>query len=424
MINRGNCVILNANQIVTCHGYKGKTKEEMNQLSVLHNGNIVIKDGIITKVTDNDIDLEYYKRKNYEIIDASGKCVLPGFVDSHTHFVFGGYRENEYNWRLQGEDYMTIMNKGGGIINTVKATEEASKDSLIESGIRRLNRMLTFGVTTVEGKSGYGLDYDTEMKQLEVMKHLNKVSSMDIVTTFLGPHARPSAYKENPDAFIDFMIDEVLPEVDKKGLAEFADIFCEENVFSIDQSRKFLLAAQKRGFKLKIHADEIVRLGGAELAADLGAISADHLLQASDEGIEKCAASGTVTSILPLTAFSLNEPFANARKMIDSGCVVALASDFNPGSCFSESIPLLIALATNKMHMTVEETITALTINGAAALDRADQIGSIDIGKKGDLVIHEFPTYEFLSYHFGVSTVEKVIKNGRIVVDKYISEAL
>jgi imidazolonepropionase len=278
--------------------------------------------------------------------------------------------------------------------------------------------MTGFGVTTVEGKSGYGLDLDTEIKQLEVMKELNKLHSLDIITTFLGPHARPAAYKEDPEAFIDFMIEKVLPIVDERGLAEFADIFCEANIFSIEQSRRFLNAARKLGFKIKIHADEIVQLGGAELAAELGAISADHLLQASDAGIAAMKEAGVVATLLPCTAFSLKEHYARARYMIDNGLIVALSTDFNPGSCFTESIPLLIALATNQMGMTIEETITALTINGAAALDRADQIGSIDIGKKADLVIHEFPSYKFLPYHIAVSTVEKVIKNGVLILDK------
>jgi imidazolonepropionase len=314
---------------------------------------------------------------------------------------------------------MDIMSKGGGIINSVKGTKDASTEELIKVGIKRLNSMTGFGVTTVEGKSGYGLDLDTEIKQLEVMKRLNEIHSLDIVTTFLGPHARPAEYKTDPDAFIDFMIDTVLPVVDEKGLAEFADIFCEENVFSVEQSRRFLGAAKARGFKLKIHADEIVQLGGAELAAELGAYSADHLLQASDAGIIAMRDAGVVATILPCTAFSLKESYARARTMIDQNLVVALATDFNPGSCFTESIPLLIALATNQMGMSIEETITALTINGAAALDRADQIGSIDVGKNADIVIHEFPTYEFLPYHIGVSTVEKVIKNGVLILDKF-----
>ncbi|MBE0450216.1 MAG: imidazolonepropionase [Clostridia bacterium] len=418
-MKKGNLVIINANQIVTCSGFKGKSGTAMSDLNVIENGSIVVENGVISKVTQDVLDVKEYESKGFKIIDATERCVLPGFVDSHTHLIFGGYREQEYNWRLQGQGYMDIMSKGGGIINSVKSTKNASEEELIKVGIKRLNSMTGFGVTTVEGKSGYGLDLNTEIKQLEVMKRLNEIHSLDIVTTFLGPHARPAEYKTNPDAFIDFMIDTVLPVVDEKGLAEFADIFCEENVFSVEQSRRFLGAAKARGFKLKIHADEIVQLGGAELAAELGACSADHLLQVSDAGVIAMRDAGVVATILPCTAFSLKESYARARNMIDQNLMVALASDFNPGSCFTESIPLLIALATNQMGMSIEETITALTINGAAALDRADRIGSIDVGKNADIVIHEFPTYNFLPYHIGVSTVEKVIKNGVLILDKF-----
>ncbi len=417
-MKKGSLVVYNASEVVTCAGFKGKSGSQMNDLNVIKNASIIVEDGVITKITTDSLDLKQFESKGYTLVDATDKCVLPGFVDSHTHFIFGGYREEEYNWRLSGMPYMEIMANGGGIINSVKGTKAASKDELIKVGVKRLNSMTRFGVTTVEGKSGYGLDLETEIKQLEVMKELNKLHSMDIVTTFMGPHARPATYKQDPDAFIDYMIEVVLPVVDERGLAEFADIFCEENVFSVEQSRKFLSAAKKRGFKIKIHADEIVQIGGAELAAELGAVSADHLLQASDQGIDCMKQAGVVATLLPCTAFSLKEHYARARYMIDKDLVVALSTDFNPGSCFTESIPLLIAVATNQMGMSVEETITALTINGAAALDRADQIGSIDIGKKADLVVHEFPSYKFLAYHLGVSTVEKVIKNGVVILDQ------
>ncbi|MDO4800090.1 MAG: imidazolonepropionase, partial [Bacillota bacterium] len=294
---------------------------------------------------------------------------------------------------------------------------EASEDELFALGVKRLNSMIGFGVTTVEGKSGYGLDRETELKQLRVMKRLNEVSSMDLVATFMGPHARPVEYKDNPQGFIDEMI-RLLPEVAATGIPVFADIFCERNVFSVDESRQFLKAAREAGFKLKIHADEIVTLGGAELAGELGATSADHLLQASDAGLAAMKEAGVVATLLPITAFSLREDYARARHMIDSGMTVAIATDFNPGSCFSESVPLLIALATNHMKMTVEEMLTALTINGAAALGLADRIGSIEVGKQADLLVHEFPSYKFLPYHIGVSTVEKVIKKGVMILDR------
>jgi imidazolonepropionase len=313
---------------------------------------------------------------------------------------------------------MEIMKRGGGIFNSVEATRKATLEELIKSGVKRLDSMLSFGVTTVEGKSGYGLDHNTEIKQLEVMKELDKIHAVDLISTFLGAHAVPKEFNSREDAFIDMMVKDVMPEVAERNLAEFCDVFCEKNIFSVDQSRRLLQRAKAMGFKLKIHADEIVQLGGAELAAELGAVSADHLLQTSDQGIRDIAETGVVATLLPGTAFSLKEPYARARYMIDQNCAVALATDLNPGSCFSESIPLIIALATLYMNISTEEAITALTINGAAALDRADRIGSIDEGKLGDLIILEFPSYKYLSYHIGVSTVEKVIKKGIVVFDK------
>ena len=353
----------------------------------------------------------------FTIVDARGKAVLPGFVDAHTHFVFGGYRAEEFSFRLRGMSYMEIMQRGGGIASTVEATRGATEEELVSSGKRRLDRMLTFGVTTVEGKSGYGLDRETEIKQLRVMKKLDGSHPVDIVPTFLGAHTVPTEYKGDPDAYIDYISKEVLPEISRLRLAEFCDIFCETGVFDLAQSRRLLEAAPSFGLGVKLHADELTRLGGAELAAELGAVSADHLLHASEEGIAHMAAQGVIAVLLPATAFSLKEPYAPARSMIGHGCAVALATDFNPGSCFTESIPLIFALATLYMGMTPEEAVTACTLNGAAALGRAKTVGSLDPGKQGDAVILEFPSHLFIPYHIGVNCVEKVIKKGKIVYD-------
>jgi imidazolonepropionase len=419
----GNIVVKNASQLVTCSGFAVKKRGEMSDLHVIEDGALVIEDGMITAVgKSQEILTEQkeasFRKKDFNVISAGDQAVLPGFVDSHTHFVFGGYRAEEFSWRLRGMRYMDIMNRGGGIANTVEATRATPKEALMESGIQRLNSMLYFGVTTVEGKSGYGLDHETEIKQLEVMADLDKLHPIDVVKTFLGAHAVPKEYKGREDEFIDFMIDTVMPEVADKNLAEFCDIFCEKNVFSVSQSRRLLQRAKQMGFKLKLHADEIVQLGGAELAAELGAVTADHLLHASDRGIQDMAAKDVVATLLPITAFSLKEPYARGRQMIDQGCALALATDFNPGSCYSESIPLLIALATLYMNLNTEEVITALTLNGAAALNREDSLGSIDVGKQGDVIMLEFPSYHILPYHIGVNSVEKVIKKGNLVFDK------
>lgn len=410
-----NLIIKNASELVTCKGNSPKRGKEMSDIGIIKNGAVVVENGIITAVGTTDEILSQYDEKNYRVIDAANKAVLPGFIDSHTHLVFGGYRADEFSWRLRGDTYMSIMERGGGITNSVRATREKSLEDLVEVGRKRLHKMMQFGVTTVEGKSGYGLDSDTEIKQLEAMKILNNEEAIDIVPTFLGPHSVLPEYKGKEEEFIDFMINDVLPIVKEKNLAEFADIFCEKNVFSVEQSRRFLKSAKDMGFKLKIHADEIVQLGGAELAAELGAVSADHLLQASDKGIEDMAKAGVICSLLPITAFSLKEEYARARYMIDKNCAVALATDLNPGSCFSNSIPLLIAISAIYMGLSIEEIITALTINAAAAVDRADSVGSLEIGKKADIIILEYPSINFLPYHVGVNIVETVIKNGEVV---------
>lgn len=410
-------IIANSSEIVTCSGFSAKKGKEMSNIDCKYGQAIVINHGVIEDIGEQEAILSKYN-EGYEVLDVTGKCVMPGFVDSHTHLVFGGYRAEEFSWRLAGKSYMEIMEKGGGIVNSVSATAEASEEELYDSAFKRLNSMMRFGVTTVEGKSGYGLDKDTELKQLRVMKTLNKNHCLDIVPTFLGAHAVPKEFKGREDEFVDWMIEDVMPEVVSEGLAEFCDVFCEKNVFEIEPSRKLLVAAKEMGLKLKLHADEIVQLGGAELAAELGAVSADHLLKASDKGIKDMAEKGVITTLLPATAFSLKEPYADARKMIDSNCSLALASDMNPGSCYTESIPLIISLATLYMNMSIEETISALTINGAAALDRAKEIGSIDIGKKADIIVLENESYKYLPYHIGVSIVEKVIKNGKVIYSK------
>ncbi len=425
MKKKGTILLIHAEELVTCSGFEAKKgPEAMNDLGIIKDGAVYIVDGMIQKVGPTKDVLSHVSTEGVEVIDCTGKTVMPGFVDSHTHFIFGGYRAEEFSWRLAGDSYVSIMERGGGIVNSVRQTAAASKEELIAVGKKRLDSMIRFGVTTVEGKSGYGLEFDTEIKQLEAMASLQESHSIDIVPTFLGAHAVPKEYKGREDEMIEYFIKDVLPTVKERNLAEFCDIFCEQNVFTVDQSRRMLEAGKEFGMTPKIHADEIVQLGGAELAAEVGAASADHLLQASDEGIAKMAKAGVVATILPGTAYSLKEPFARARYMIDQGCAVALATDFNPGSCFTESVPLILSLATLKMGMTTEEAITALTINGAAAVNRADRVGSIDEGKEGDVVIHEFPSFRFLPYHIGVTTVEKVVKAGRMIYDRDAIEIL
>lgn len=410
-------LIINASQIATPEGYKGKKGVQMKELLTIEDGAVYIEDGIIKDVgTTNDL-VNKVDISECNVIDASGKCVLPGFVDSHTHFIFGGYREDEFVKRLEGAQYLEILNMGGGIQSTVKSTKNTTFEELYNLGLERLNGMLAQGITTVEGKSGYGLDLECELKQLRVMKELNNNESIDIAATYLGAHAIPIEYKGRSLEYVDYMIKEVLPKVKEEGLAEFCDVFCDEGVFSIEESRKLLLEARNLGFKSKIHADEIVQLGGGELAAEVEAVSADHLLMVSDKGIKELSENNIVATLLPCTAFCLAKPYAPARKIIDNGGIVALASDFNPGSCFANSVPLMLALAVIHMKMTIEEAITGITLNGAAAIDKADSIGSIEIGKKADIVILKYPSYKFLVYNTGTNIVEKVLKAGEVVYE-------
>lgn len=406
-------LIKNAAEVVTCAG-GAKSGKAMNEIGLIKDGAILIEDERIVWVGSGN-ELPPEAKADCEIIDASGQCVLPGFVDSHTHLIFGGYRPEEFFWRLNGMPYLDILAKGGGILQTVAATRAASFAELRDAGLKRLDAMLALGVTTVEGKSGYGLDLETELLQLAALAEIDKSHPVDVVPTFMGAHATPPEYKGRSDEYIDFIIAQVLPRVAEQGIARFCDVFCEQGVFSLEQSRRLLQAAAKLGLQSKLHADEIVTLGGAELAGELGAVSADHLLHASDQGIAAMAASKTVATILPATAFCLREPYARARAMIDSGCRVALASDFNPGSCFSHSIPLVAALAAIQLKMTPAEIVTALTINGAAAVGLENEVGSLEAGKKADLVFLQYPSHLYLVYHAGMNIVDRVIKKGCLV---------
>lgn len=418
---KGNLIIRRAT-VVTPIGKQAVKGAAMSQLQVVPNATVVVTDGIIRQVGQ---DVAVCNAEAYETIDAQGRILLPGFVDSHTHLVFGGYRPEEFRWRLNGDSYMSIMERGGGIANSVNKTRQTSFEALESKAQWFIDTMSSMGVTTVEAKSGYGLDKETELKQLQVVSALNERpdQKVDLVSTYLGAHAIPPEYKNRPDEYIDYIIREMLPLVLEEQLAENCDIFCEKGVYTVEQSRKLLQAAKEMGFGIKIHADEIVSFGGAELAGELGALSADHLLHASDNGIRAMAQNNVVATLLPLTAFALREPYARGREMIDAGCAVALATDLNPGSCLSGSIPLTIALGCIYMKLSIEEVITALTLNGAAAIGRADRIGSIETGKQGDFVLLDSDTYDMLPYYVGMNCVRTTIKKGRIVyTEPFVSE--
>ncbi|RFU68172.1 imidazolonepropionase [Peribacillus saganii] len=414
--------IRNANQIVTLEGSSSKplAGKEMDQIQILANGSIWIEDGVIQFVGSDEEAAELYinRLQEADIFDATGKLVTPGLVDPHTHLVFAGSREKEFGMRLQGATYMEIMNNGGGIHATTSATREASHQTLFKESRKRLDQFLLHGVTTIEAKSGYGLSLEHEIKQLEVARKLDEKHPIDIISTFMGAHAVPSEYKKNPDDFVDYVINEMIPEVARLKLAEFNDVFCERGVFTPEQSKRILEAGLKHGLTPKVHADEIEPFEGAELAASIGAISAEHLLKASDKGIKALAEKGVIAVLLPGTAFFLMAESANGRKMIDAGVPVALSTDCNPGSSPTVSMPLVMNLGCLRMGMTPAEVLTACTINAAHAINRANEIGSLEKGKKADVTIFDVNNYMDLQYRYGVNHVHSVIKNGEVVVNR------
>lgn len=414
-------VINNIANLITLSGAnKPRIGEELKDVGNLKNGIIVLNRDKIIYVGIGHIPENIETDKDTIFIDATGKTVTPGLIDSHTHLVHGGSRENELAMKLKGVPYLEILAAGGGIHSTVNATRKASFNELYNQAKRSLDTMLSFGITTIEAKSGYGVDdFETELKQLNVAHKLNEDHPIDILSTFMGAHAMPMVYKKNPEAFVDIIIKDMIPEVSKRQLATFCDVFCEEGVFTIDQTRRILLAAKQYGMIPKIHADEIVSLGGAELAAEIGCISADHLMAASDEGIKKIAEAGVIATLLPGTSFNLQVgKFAKARQMIENGVAVALSTDYNPGSSPTENLQLIMTFAALIMKMTPEEIIIAVTINSAAALGLEKVIGSLEVGKKADLVIFDSPNLEYIIYHFGINHTDKVIKNGKLVYEK------
>jgi len=404
--------ITNIGMLVSPRAEHCAAGREMDHLEIRENVILTIHDGLIEEILPEGTPLP----AGYEVIDAGGQVVLPAFTDPHTHIPFGGFRAGEFNMRLKGAGYMDIARAGGGINSTVRATREATEDELFAAGMKNLDLLARHGVATVEMKSGYGLDTENELKQLRVIRRLQDASPLDIKATFMGAHEVPPEYKGNTKGYVDLVVNEMLPAVKAQGIAEYCDVFCEEGVFSIEESRRILSAARELGFKIRIHADEIVPLKGAELAAEQKAVSADHLMQISDQGIADMAAAGTVFTLLPGTTFFLmSNNFAPAKKIIDAGGILSLSTDLNPGSSHTHSMPLIISLACLKMGMTIEQALNAVTINGAHALELSDRTGSIHPGKQADLILLDAPSHEFLVYNFGVNRISGLMKKGNWV---------
>ena len=409
-------VLHNAAQLVgvTPPGVSCQRGDRMRSPGIVTDGSLLIRDGIIEWVGPT-AEMPSVERHEATWIDASGKVVLPGFIDSHTHLLFAGSRVEEFEQRLRGLSYQEITARGGGIASTVRRVRQASKEQLKELARPRLRRLLRLGVTTVEVKSGYGLTPADEIKCLEAIAELNAEGPWELVPTFLGAHAVPPEYRDDRAGYIRSLCDEMLPEVARQRLAEFCDVFCETGVFSVEESRQILKRARDLGLRLKLHADELSPLGGAELAAEVGAVSADHLLCITDRGIDALAQSETVATLLPGTAFFLGLDYAPARRLIEHGVAVAPATDCNPGTCMTENLPLVGTMACTQMGMLPGEVVTALTLNAAAALGRGDRIGSLTAGKQGDVIVCNISDYRELFYHFGINHVECVVKRGRVV---------
>ena len=409
-------LISNIKQLVTVDsgGRPIKSGRSMRDIGVLENASVLVENGIISWI-GNASDFTNTLEPDAEVLDGSPYVALPGFVDSHTHALFGGSRENEFALRSEGKTYQEIVSQGGGILSTVNATRSATKKELKKSASWRLDAMMKHGTTTVEIKSGYGLSEDSEIKMLEAITELADEHYATIRTTFLGAHAFPPEFRDHHTDYIDLLCDRLLPYISKRKLAQFCDVFCEVGYFSLDESRRILTKAQSYGLALKLHSDEFNSIGGTQLAAALQAVSVDHLEHISDDAIGHLKQGKTVAVLLPGVSFFLKNPYAPARKLIDAGIPVAIASDFNPGSCMSFSMPLMMTIACTQMSMTPEEAITATTLNGAAALGLSDQVGSIEVGKRADIILYEIPNYRYLAYHFGVNLVAKVIKNGIIL---------
>ncbi len=405
-------IVHNIDQLITVAGKDDiRQGKEMSDVEIIKNAYFVVENGKFVKIGQGDDYLSFSGTK----LSGRNMIVTPGLIDSHTHLIHAGSRENDLTRQNKGESYLDILKSGGGIHETVEKTQEASSMELFHQAKKSLDRMLGFGVTTIEAKSGYGLNFETELKQLRVAKSLNDLHKQTIVSTFMGAHAIPNEYKHNHLLYID-ELQEWMKEIKKEKLAQFVDVFCEEGVFSLEETKMILLNAKKLGFALKMHADELVSIGGTSLAAELNCHSVDHLLATKEEDMKAISKSRTVATILPLTSFYLNTHPANARLMIKNNCGIAIATDYNPGTSPSENLQLAMQMAFIKAKMTPEEIITAVTMNAAVSLGLETQKGSIAVGKDADFVMFDVPNLPYLLYHFGINHASLVYIKGELVV--------
>jgi imidazolonepropionase len=391
----------------------GKDQGKVNRIET---GALICSDGIIEAIVDeSEVAVHNLGRDLDEEIDCGGRCLIPGFVDPHTHLCFAETREEEFSQRIEGMEYLEILRRGGGILSSVRSVRAASEEELFSVTCEHALSALGFGTTTLEVKSGYGLETDTELKMLRVIARLGRETPLDVVPTFLGAHAIPGEYAKASDIYVDIVIQEMIPAVSAQGIARFCDVFCEEGAFNVEQSRRTLERARLAGMGLKIHADEVHDLGGASLAAELGVTSAEHLLAANEENLRAMVKKGVIGVLLPATAYSLRKKYAPAGKMIELGLAVALATDCNPGSSYTESMPFIFGLAVLNMNLTVSQALVASTLNAAYAIGMEKEVGSLEKGKKADFLVLDGKSPAILAYHAGVSPVLEVYKRGELV---------
>ena len=404
-------LLTNIGMLATPLGKGPKSGSEQGEIQILKDAWVLCEDGVIAQVGTGPAPAA----ADAQAVDAQGSLVTPGLVDAHTHLIFGGWRQNELGLKLHGKTYLEIQNAGGGIQSTTNATRKATEEELTAKAAKALDEMMSFGVTTCEAKSGYGLALEHELKQLRAIRRLNDRHAMDIVPTFMGAHLVPAEYKQNREEYIRLVCEEMMPAVKEQGIAKFCDVFCEADTFTVEEARRVLEAGLKNGLRPKIHADEIEAIGGSQLAGEIGAISAEHLIVCPPEGIASMARGGVIACLLPATSFNLGSTFAPARDMVTAGVPVAMATDFNPGSCPCLNLQFVINLGCLKYKLTPEEVLTAVTLNGAAAIDMADKVGSVEPGKQADLVIWDAPDLDYICYRVGSNLTRHVIKKGAVV---------
>lgn len=399
-------LIRNIGLLATPEGFCARRGPAQGQLRLLKNAWVLAEDGIIAAVGQGAPPCGAE-----QVIDAEGRLATPGLADAHTHLIFGGWRQDELADKLHGVPYLDILARGGGILSTVRATRAATEAELLEKGRRALLEMQRFGVTACEAKSGYGLETETELRQLRVIRQLGQECAMDLAPTLLGAHALPPEYQADREGYLRLLCEEMIPRAAAEGLARFCDVFCEEGVFTAEESRRILLAGKAHGLLPKLHADEIHPIGGSQLAGELGAVSAEHLIVCPEEGMDSMARSGVIACLLPCTSLYLGASFAPARRLVEKGVAIAIATDFNPGSCPCLNLQLAMSLGCLYYRLTPEEVLTAVTLNGAAAMGLAGRLGSVEPGKQCDLALWDAPDLNYLCYRMGSNLCTSVIKN-------------